>query len=308
MILVDAPYHTKLHTNFDNFYVTWECTTECNYSCSYCWPSCHNGLYRWPDSSKTDSIIHYLKTASQGKPVIIDIMGGEPTLWPELQRFCQEIFNIGGMATFSSNGSRTVRWWDNFVAPVQELVFSFHSEYASIEHYVDIIKSVQHRYNTTIMILYHPSFKEKCLNAWTTFTANDAYQINVQIKKIVSPNIKYNAEDEQILLYEYWNSKVAKTTYHMDLFMNDMVVSPRNLIASGKNLFYNWSCQLGNNYRYITANGDIFGAACSTARKYHMGNVYNNSSNVDPQIVKCNDNNCGCYVDLVLNTKWHTQE
>ena len=298
----------KFNTNFDDFYVTWECTTECNYSCSYCWPSCHDGRYRWPDSSKTNSVIKYLETASSGKKILVDIMGGEPTLWPELQRFCNALYDIGGIVTFSSNGSRTVRWWKNFNAPIDGLVFSFHPEYASIEHYIEIIKSVQYRYNTTIMILYHPLFKEKCLNAWNAFTSNGIYEINVQMKKIYSSDIEYNNDDKNILSYEYSNSTIKKINCQMDLFMNDIIVSPRNLIASGKNLFFNLNCQLGNNYRYITANGDVFGASCSTARKYPMGNVYNNSGIIDPPIVKCNDSSCGCYVDLVLNTKWYTRE
>lgn len=294
----------KTHTNFAAKYITWECTTECNYACSYCWPSCHDGKYRWPDSNKTDKLINFIQNFSNGNTVILDIMGGEPTLWPDLQRFCHAVSEYS-LITFSSNGSRTARWWSNFSAPINHLVFSFHPENANIDKFSKMLSVVDTRYRTTVFILYHPLYKEKCLEAFDTFK-NLNLEISLKMKKIESSSIKYNIEDEKNLLKDYYNCKIKMKTVDTDFFVDGIKVDAREFINLNKNKFKGWKCNLGQNYRYIKANGDIYGASCASAML--LGNIYDNNIS-EPNAVKCEEEFCNCQSDLVLNSKQcHMQE
>lgn len=288
-------------TNFDAKYITWECTTECNYSCSYCWPGCHDGKYRWPDSDKTDKLISYLEDFADGKTVILDIMGGEPTLWPDLERFCHAV-GKHSLITFSSNGSRTARWWRNFSAPINHLLFSFHPEFADEEQFAEMLAVVDKRYKTTVMILYHPTLKEKCLAAWDRFTQGDL-EIACKMKRIISPVFEdqYTEQDTEILLRKYFNSKVQAKILDMKMFVDNKEVNPAELIATNNHSFEGWYCQLGNNYRYIRADGSIYGAACGVATC--IGNVYEAGEQQQPNVTKCTAKSCDCQVDLILNTK-----
>lgn len=292
--------------NFKGKYITWECTTQCNYACSYCWPACHDGKYRWPDEEKTNRLIEYIKDFSQGQQVVLDIMGGEPTLWPDLQRFCHAVSDYS-LITFSSNGSRTARWWRDFTAPINHLLFSFHPENADIDHYVEMLREVHTRYRITVFILYHPMFKETCLRAWDRLTAGDL-EIAVKMKRINTPDnsstiipIKYTEDDREILLRDYFNC-VAKMKYvDMEMFIDGEQVNPDELIAKDQHRFTGWHCQLGQNYRYIRADGSIYGAACGVATS--LGNVYEQGEIKKPEYTTCTTKFCDCRVDLILNTK-----
>lgn len=286
-------------TNFDAKYITWECTTECNYKCSYCWPACHDGKYRWPDTDKTNKLIEYIKTFSQDKTVILDIMGGEPTLWPDLERFCHAV-DKNSLITFSSNGSRTARWWQNFTAPINHLVFSFHPENANVEHFLQMLNEVHVRYRTTVYVLYHPKFKDICLNAFDKLTTNDL-KISVKMKRIIDNDRFNSTEDIEILSKIYFNCEIKAKQVDMDMFIDNTLVNPNKLIAQDKHSFTGWTCNLGQNYRYIKADGTIYGAACSVATA--LGNVYEHGETVAPSATTCTAKFCDCAVDLVLNTK-----
>lgn len=293
-------------TKFQGKYITWECTTQCNYACSYCWPQCHDGKYRWPDSNKTDRLIKYVKEFSDNKTVVLDIMGGEPTLWPDLQRFCHAVGDYS-LITFSSNGSRTARWWRNFSAPINHLAFSFHPENADIDHYVEMLREVHTRYRTTVFILYHPQFKDICLEAWDKLTQGDL-EISVKMKRINTPDnsnqifkIDYTDSDREILLRDYFNCVVKMEYVDMEMQIDSVKVDPNELIATDQHSFTNWKCNLGQEYRYIRADGTIYGAACEVATP--LGNVYDHGEIKSPECVTCTAKFCDCQVDLILNTK-----
>lgn len=298
----------KTHTDFNNRYITWECTSVCNYKCSYCWPEAHDGKHRWPDQEKTEKLIKYIKDFSDNKTVILDIMGGEPTLWPNLENFCHSVGEYS-LITFSSNGSRSEQWWKKFTAPINHLIFSFHPEYADIDHYISILNDLGTRYRTTVFILYHPMYKEKCLLAWNKLTTSNL-KISVKMKKIVLYNKKidfqYTDEDKNILLFSYFNCDINIKNVNMNMFIDDKIVNTNELIALDKHSFTNWHCQLGTNYRYIKADGSIYGAACNVATP--LGNVYYLGETESPKHVKCTSTFCHCQVDLILNNKCYTQE
>lgn len=294
-------------TNYTNKYITWECTTQCNYACRYCWPACHDGKYRWPDSDKTNRLIEYIENFSDGKRVILDIMGGEPTLWPDLQRFCHSVGDYTDI-TFSSNGSRTARWWSKFTAPINHLLFSFHPENADLDHYVAMLKQTHQRYRISVLILYHPDFKDICLRAWDRLTQGDL-EISCRMKRINSPDhskqifsVDYTEEDREILLWDYYNCSVKMVHPEMYLYINGVQKDPQTLIATDQHSFTGWQCNLGNStYRYITADGTIYGSACEM--RSPMGNVYTLGEIKPAVTLNCAAKFCDCAVDLVLNKR-----
>lgn len=291
----------KLSNNFDKKYITWECTTVCNYSCSYCWESCHDGKYRWPDTAQTNKLIDYIYNFSEDKTVTLDIMGGEPTLWPDLERFCHSIKEFASI-TFSSNGSRTARWWEKFTAPIESLVFSFHPENASIDHYLEMLSVVHKRYRITVLILYHPDYQKFCTDAYTAFLESKL-EINCEMKRIYHDAVKYDKSDQQNLFLQYKNSNIElQSATAIDFYVDDILQDPNLLIKNKTNRFRGWHCNLGENYRYIKANGDIQGAACGIARI--VGNVYDKGETIAMNPIQCSRDTCDCKVDMMLNSKY----
>lgn len=288
----------KTHTNFDGKYITWECTTVCNYRCSYCWPSCHDGKYKWPDDTQVTKLINYIKDFSDGKKVTLDIMGGEPTIWPKFKEFCNSVSDFTEI-TFSSNGSRTVRWWNDFNASISQLLFSYHPEYASTEHFIDILSTVDKRYRTVVLILYHPDHKEKCLDAYNKFKDSNL-QIVCMMKAINF--LDYTKEElDDLLTLSFSKTKIPMPDFNPTFYVDDVETDPDIFTKNRKNVFLNWECNLGQNYRYIKADGNVHGSACFISES--LGNVYFDDSLKEPSPMVCTSNFCDCIIDVVLNDK-----
>lgn len=282
---------------FDKKYITWECTTVCNYSCSYCPPACHDGRYRWPDLDQTARLLQFIDQFREEQQVIIDIMGGEPTLWPHLQQFCSQLPN-DSLITFSSNGSRTARWWSQFNAPIGHLLFSYHPEEASLDHYLEILAEVHEKYRTTVLILFHPNYKEKCLQVFDALK-DSGLKIGCSLKGLWG--VTYDEADTQLLLQSFSNSELPLRDMLFEISVDGEIYDKVLFIKQGLNRFKGWQCNLGENYRYIRANGDVYGAACGLG--LNLGNVYTDEIK-QPVSIICPLERCDCLPDMALNSKY----
>lgn len=93
-------------------FIEWKIHNVCNYNCSFC-PSRHkNGSQRWFSLDQYKSYIDKLYHLCEGAPYWIQFTGGEPTLFPKLIELCQYIKSKNGLVSLISNGSRTLRWWE----------------------------------------------------------------------------------------------------------------------------------------------------------------------------------------------------
>ena len=119
-------------------------TDFCNYNCSYCFSDLQN-KYRYPKN--TDLVINnfrrifnfYHKNFNKTKIQLIISGGGEPTLWPDLERFCKKLKESHNVIIqLISNGSRTIRWWEKNSHYFDSVVLSCHNEFVDIDHYIEV--------------------------------------------------------------------------------------------------------------------------------------------------------------------------
>lgn len=127
----------------DYLYVTYNFTSTCNFNCNYCWPSAHDGKYRWPNLDIVTKNFTHLLTEYGKSNVRITISGGEPTLWPELGEFAQYLNQIHKCRlTLNTNGSRTIRWWKEYCRYFDDIQISVHNEFADISHTIDVLDEI----------------------------------------------------------------------------------------------------------------------------------------------------------------------
>ena len=70
--------------NLDCCIVTLFIHNVCNYSCSYCSDYHRDGTQRWPEDWEPYlDLIKRLK--KRNKYLYVEVLGGEPTVWPKFQ-------------------------------------------------------------------------------------------------------------------------------------------------------------------------------------------------------------------------------
>ena len=115
----------------------------CNFNCWYCFKGSHEGTHRWTDDMEqlVENFKHlFSKYRAVGKEMLeLHIVGGEPTLWPKLGEFVTEIRkHIPAYITISSNGSRTLRWWEKFGTVFDKILLSCHHKEVDIDHFIKV--------------------------------------------------------------------------------------------------------------------------------------------------------------------------
>ena len=111
----------------------------CNQKCHYCFPGSNEGDLLWPKFEMVrDHFSHLLKHyESQGKTKSdIFLVGGEVTLWKYLPDFCEHIkSNFDSIIEISTNGTKSLKWWDRYGHLFDHVSVSVHREYADIDHW-----------------------------------------------------------------------------------------------------------------------------------------------------------------------------
>jgi organic radical activating enzyme len=286
----------------------------CNYKCSYCFPGSNEGDHPW---ANTDTLIknitHLFETYKQhGKNKFeLYLVGGEPTLWKDLPKFCSFLKNnYDVIIRLSTNGYKKPEWWKQNSKLFDAVEISVHHEFANPDHIISVCDALYNeKTNLVANVLMDPAFFNKCVSIlehiksskkrwpivakWVHFdgkskyTAQQAEYLEKPLKRW--PNLfwwftlKYHAR------YKTW---VIENTKKKE-------VADNYLTLQGKNYFKGWSCNLGVDHLHISMLGMISGNCGQLLYgKNSYFNLYQDNfvTNFNPTIsaVTCTKDICGC--------------
>lgn len=295
----------------------------CNYSCWYCFKGSHEGTHRWhSDFNHTvKNFFHLLDHyKNHGKTKFeLHIIGGEPTLWPELGDFVKTVKeNYNCFVSISTNGSRTTRWWEQFADFFDFVILSVHHERANIGHIIkvgDIIYSKNKIVNA--IVLMDPNYWDKCLNIIENLK-NSKYKWFINTSEVIHKTVKYTDEQLDFLstpAKRYPDTKWIEKNQH--LLLKDIIVKFENgskkivkknwINLNQKNQFKGWLCNIGVDNIFINKEGRITGT-CST-KLFDDFNLYDENfteifnPEIKPKI--CDIDFCMCQPEQNLNKVKH---
>ena len=127
--------------NHYDFNITWVLHTKCNFSCSYCPPHLHSE--KVIDKDKIDiGFTNFINTFSDRK-IMLNFLGGEPTLYDELPDKIKEIkkLNSDNRILITTNGSRSFKYLRE-LAKYAEISFSVHLHQLSLDKLADKINNL----------------------------------------------------------------------------------------------------------------------------------------------------------------------
>ncbi len=295
----------------------------CNFSCWYCGPHANGGTHRWHDDTEFllknfrhmfDFFMNNGKTSFE-----LNLLGGEPALWPDVAYFAREIKRTHPVeVTMTTNGSRTLRWWDQNADAFDKIRFSCHPNEVDVDHYISVLDLVFSKgISMNALVLMDPTnwdrsveIIEKCkksrypwfLNAVEVFSQ---YQYTEEQKKYISKCVKRRPSIWWILKHDLKSFKKPRVVFEDG---KSKFIERNFLSLNDLNHFRGWSCNVGIDNINIQKDGILTGT-CNM--KLYGKEFYYNIYDVDfvekfnPELkpVICEVDSCWCQPEQLLDKK-----
>lgn len=295
----------------------------CNFSCWYCGPHANGGTHRWYEDTEFllknfrhmfDFFMKNGKTSFE-----LNLLGGEPALWPDVAYFSKEIKRTHPVeVTMTTNGSRTLRWWDQNADAFDKIRFSCHPNEVDVDHYISVLDLVFSKgISMNALVLMDPTnwdrsveIIEKCkkskypwfLNAVEVFSQ---YQYTEEQRQYIAKCVKRRPSLWWILKHDIKSFKKPRVVFEDG---KSKYIERNFLSLNDLNHFRGWSCNVGLDNINIQKDGILTGT-CNM--KLYGKDFYYNIYDLDfvekfnPELkpVICEVDNCWCQPEQLLDKK-----
>ena len=291
--------------NLDCCIITLFIHNVCNYSCTYCNDYHRDGSHRWP-TDWTDYLNLIADLKKRNKYLYIEVLGGEPTVWPKFQDFVDEISEDNVFVEFSTNASRTLRYWNNFRTHRAFVFLSWHYEEADDDHFYEVAKIMQHKASVSIPLMLVPDNFERGQALYERLT-----DLNVEITpKFTRTNIGgtdyFEYTDEQ----RDWIQNVSFNkmkdfgidwTFPRNLHFDGEPLKFMKVLDQGLHKFPGYTCTAGIKRLMVEPNGNIL--RCTKRVGGSLGNVNGGAYQLPDDPIVCDYRACPCKLDAIVE-KW----
>ena len=288
--------------SYDELDITFWPTDICNFNCPYCFPGSTEGKYRYPSLDDALKKFHTLfKTYKKTKYFITIAGGGEPTLWPQLDQFCEELKKMNNVEIILvRNGSRTLRWWQQNAKFIDQAVLSCHVQDVDIDHFINVADELYQR-GTEVLSMMLMDAKEwsRCI-AYINKMLSSKFPWAVQAKEVVtSPGRDIDSYDEEKI--KYLDNPIKRFVPRKDLSQYRQIESlgfygdqqfpaeANTYILNKQNYFKGWKCNMPMERIAVSANLEVKGSCGVKFDKL--------------ETIVCPKDCCDCQPDTHI-TKW----
>lgn len=294
----------------------------CNYKCHYCFPGSNEGNYRWPDIDIVKSNLSHLLShyKSQGKTKSnIYLVGGEVTVWKHLPELCEHLkSNFDTIIEISTNGTKSVKWWDTYGDLFDHISVSVHREFADINHLIDICDLLYKKdlvINADVMM--DPDAFDLCIDIIEQLK-NSKYDWPIVAKVLHFDGVHRYTQD-QLQFFEnkrkrfpgeeWYYARTKKPGTEVTIIKDNgeeiFTTDDSWIIRNNLNYFKDWSCNLGLDFIKILPNGRITGNCGQSL--YNDYNLYDTRFKeiFNPVIgpVVCSRSICRCNEETVCTKR-----
>lgn len=299
--------------------ITWQVNNFCNYRCSYCNEGNWSGSYTNEGNTELlldnlQRIIDYYRTNGYVNFKFF-FSGGEPTLWKNLipvSEFLKTKLGDNVTLGINTNLSRKIRWWEENYKLFDDVVASYHPEFANKNNYFEIAEFLQDKINYLClrMMMLEEKFDEM-----------------VELGNEIKSKLKnYNLEwvpllDEMSIGAVPWKYKDPRITEFLNNnnFESKLTISKPNLkislasiekyddgsvknlnsnriVAENRNFFRGWTCNV-NESIFISPSGTMRAASCGQGPI--LGNIFS-GFNLESKSIVCQKDYCHCGTDILI--------
>jgi organic radical activating enzyme len=307
----------------DVMQLTWVINNICTNACSYCPTNLHEGTnhhYEWKNAERFLN-----KLMSRHKKINLSISGGEPTLSPHLIDLVKMFHNKGHPISVTTNGARSVRYYEEISPYVNNFSFSFHPSFEDV-NFKDKVMASNKYSGTNVRVMMDTRYWDRCVEVYKSFAKES--DVSVEAVRLQDWDVgnmlgrDYTADQDQWILDNPYKSKnidintiikfvkrkkmpiLTFTQYHWD-DGTETRQNPTDIINSGLNDFRGWSCNIGLESLFVHYDGKIQRGNCRQGTPVRwLGNIN------EPELIQwptepeiCVQKECHCSTDIIISKK-----
>lgn len=290
--------------NLDCCIVTIFIHNVCNYRCSYCNDYHRDGTYRWPTDWKpyTDLID---RVRERNKNVYVEVLGGEPTLWPKFQDFVDHISSDDVFVEYSTNASRTLNYWERFRTQNAFVFLSWHYEHADDDHFIKVAEIMQHKASVSVPLMVVPTNFERAKDLYARLS-----NLNIEVTpKFTRTSIngysyfEYTDEQKDWIINNSFNKMKPfgiKWQIPHSLHFDGVPIRFMSVLDKQMHRFKGFTCTAGMKRLMVEPDGNI--KRCTKNVGGSLGNIFGEYTlPIDP--IVCTYEACPCKLDAIVE-KW----
>ena len=286
--------------------VFWCLTDFCNFRCNYCPPFLHCGDHHqgrspgFPTDKELDKFLDDLVTKhANGRKLIVQLSGGEPTLHPRLPDIIRKLKRHDAYVGMTTNGSKPEDFWRN-ILPLNGVTISIHPEFTKIDRINRISRIIlESKTRLEFNLSCDPNNWEKMKEMYDQLDDDLKYKVNPKIleyltedslkekhKPLVRMNYEYEEQQKEwmssIVERKKQNSqKTAETSANQfpssKLVFSDGSTLPlignanlAKMNLNGWNQMKGWKCNVGSESINIYSNGEVWAGICKSKFLGHI--------------------------------------
>jgi organic radical activating enzyme len=283
----------------DWYLVTWDISNKCNYRCSYCPDILHNGSSGWPEYESVVSFINTVNNLLPSKKICFRFSGGEPTYWNRFLDLAHHIKSKNNYFTFLTNGSRDTDYFKKINSLSDGVIFSYHPEYSTVEHFIEVINQLSCPVAVNLMLL-PDEFNATVDIAKQLFeNTNAAIWPKVILDKtdaVTNESYPYTDEQQNLISnWPYFRSVDDSKIHRGKLMLDANIVDANQLILTNRNSYKGWQCWGGLHSLHVNAFGNVYRSDC---KQTLLGTIGDFVLPTSPDI--CQRECCACLSDIYL--------
>jgi organic radical activating enzyme len=299
--------------------VTWQVNNFCNFKCSYCNPGNWGGANR--NRGNLDLYLANLQTiidryrALDYKHFKFFFSGGEPTAWENFIPIVEWIRETlpDSVIAVNTNLSRPLAWWKKHYHLFDDVVASFHVEFADKAQYEEnsIFLCDKVNYLSTKMLMHEERFWEvvdfgnhlkttmpNYFLEWTPLF--DEMSVNTGPWKYADQAktdfFKEHNVEMQFTLPKP-DGKPSCGSFNKYADGSSAPTNSNDIIVNGQNFFSGWQCEVGDAI-FINPMGEISLASCGQGD--NSGHILHDINKVAPRSIVCGKTHCHCGTDIII--------
>jgi organic radical activating enzyme len=145
----------------------------------------HDGSIPWSDLDRSkelvDTILDVYSKRFNKEIFMFELTGGEPTVYPHIDEFSKFLKQRGVLVSLVTNGSRSLRWWDEFGGNFTSITNSYHPEFTDVEHLTKVCNLLRSKnVDAYSLVLLDPNNYDKVKNDLEYMRTNGNFGVYVR--------------------------------------------------------------------------------------------------------------------------------